>query len=112
MLLNNIINSPSVSTSRSTLDHQKLLNVGVLIQSPQEKHFSKWMLCATVLFIIYLLNILIGKAALVWNLEVLSSILIGDVAEFLLLLLAIVFFTVEILRLERLRQPDNSQVNH
>ena len=78
----------------------------------EKQYRSKWMLCATVLFIIYLLNILIGKAALVWNLEVLSSILIGDVAEFLLLLLAIVFFTVEILRLERLRQPDNSQVNH
>ena len=112
MLLNNIINSPSVSMHRNTLDHQKLLNFGVLIQSPQEKYFSKWMFCTSILFGIYLLQVVIGKAALVWNLEVLSSILIGDVAEFLLLLLAIVFFTVEILRLERLRQPDNSQINH
>ena len=64
---------------------------------------AKWMLCSSISFGIYLLNILLGKAALAWNLSILSPVLMGDLTEFLLLLLAIVFFTIEVLKHEYLR---------
>ena len=72
-----------------------------------EKRYSKRMFCSFVLFIIYLSNILLGKAALVWNIDKLLPVLMGDIAEFLILLSSIFFFTIEVLKREYLREQSH-----
>ena len=68
---------------------------------------GKWMLCSFILFSIYLLNMLLGKAILAWNLNLPLSILMGEVTEFLTLLLAIVCFSIEVLKHESLREQSH-----
>jgi len=51
------------------------------------------------LFGLFLLNVLLGKAALQFEFEPILQI--GDVGEFLLLLAAVICFVIEILRRER-----------
>ena len=58
-----------------------------------------WWLTATgVLFGLFLLNVLLGKAALLYGFE--SILQIGDVGEFLILFAAVVCFVIEVLRSE------------
>ncbi len=64
-----------------------------------------WCLVSTgVLFGLFLLNIFLGKAALLFDMEPILSI--GDVGEFLILLAAVVFFVIEVLRLESQESKD------
>ena len=51
-----------------------------------------------VLFGLFILDILLGKMALVFDTEPILSA--GDVGEFLLLLAAVIFFVIEVLRQE------------
>ena len=51
------------------------------------------------LFLLFVLNVLLGKAALLFEFE--PFLQIGDVGEFLLLLAAVICFVIEILRRER-----------
>ncbi len=57
-----------------------------------------YLVSAGVLFGLFLLNIFLGKAALIFDKEPILSL--GDVGEFLILLAAVVFFVIEVLRLE------------
>lgn len=58
-----------------------------------------WFLVTSgVLFGIYLLNIILGKAALLADSEPIFAL--GDVGEFLALLGAMIFFVIEVLRRE------------
>jgi hypothetical protein len=64
-----------------------------------KKRSHIWFLVsASVLFALFLLNILLGKAALLFEMEPILSI--GDVGEFLILLAAVIFFVMEVLRRE------------
>ena len=63
------------------------------------KRADAWYLAgAGVLFGLFLLNIFLGKAALVF--DTVPNLSVGDIGEFLLLLGAVVFFVIEVLRLE------------
>ncbi len=69
-----------------------------------KKRTDIWFLAtAGALFGLYLLNIFLGKAALAFEMEPILPI--GDVGEFLILLAAVIFFVIEVLRLE-LQQSD------
>lgn len=57
-----------------------------------------FLVIAGVLFGLFLLNIFMGKAALVFNIKPILAI--SDVGEFLILLGAVVFFVIEVLRRE------------
>lgn len=57
-----------------------------------------YLVTAGVLFGLFLINIFLGKAALLFDTEPILSL--GDVGEFLILLAAVVFFVIEVLRLE------------
>ena len=58
-----------------------------------------WILVsAGVLFGLFLLNILLGKAALVFDIKPILAV--GDVGEFLILLAAVICFVIVVLRLE------------
>ena len=52
------------------------------------------------LFALFLANVVLGKAQLIYGWQL--PFLLGDLAEFLLLLVTAVFFTLAILRRERL----------
>lgn len=63
------------------------------------KRSDIWFLVsAGVLFGLFLLNIFLGKAALVFEME--PILLIGDVGEFLILLAAVIFFIIVVLHRE------------
>lgn len=57
-----------------------------------------WLSIAGVLFGVFLLNIFLGKAALLFDTEPIMAV--GDVGEFLLLLAAVICFVIEVLRQE------------
>jgi len=63
------------------------------------------LLSSGVFFGWFLLNIFLGKAALVFDME--PVLTVGDVGEFLILLIAVICFVVEILR----RESHQSEVN-
>ncbi len=64
-----------------------------------KKRSDTWYLAsAGILFGLFLLNIFLGKAALVFDMEPILTI--GDVGEFLILLAAVIFFVIVVLRLE------------
>lgn len=56
------------------------------------------LVSAGVLFGLFLLNIFVGKAALLFDMEPILTI--GDVGEFLILLAAVICFVIVVLRLE------------
>ena len=63
------------------------------------KRFDIWFLVsAGVLFGLFLLNIFLGKAALLLDMEPILTI--GDVGEFLILLAAVICFVIVVLRRE------------
>ncbi len=62
---------------------------------------------AGVLFGLFLLNIFLGKAALVFGMEPVMTV--GDVGEFLLLLAAVICFMIEVLRQESQRSGPKTQ---
>ena len=63
------------------------------------KRFDIWCLVsAGILFGLFLLNIFLGKAALLLDMEPILTV--GDVGEFLILLAAVICFIIEVLRLE------------
>ncbi len=63
------------------------------------KRSDTWFLVsAGVLFGLFLLNIFVGKAALIFDMEPILTI--GDVGEFLILLAAIICFVIGVLHLE------------
>lgn len=64
----------------------------------KEKRKAGWLICSGVLFGFFLLNIFLGKAALV--LEQDRFLELSDVEEFLLLFLAVICFVIEVLRRE------------
>jgi hypothetical protein len=57
-----------------------------------------YLVVAGALFGLFVLDVLLGKAALVYGFKPILKL--GDVGEFLTLLAAIIFFTVEVLRRE------------
>ena len=64
-----------------------------------KKRSDTWFLVsAGVLFGLFLLNIFLGKAALIFDMEPILTI--GDVGEFLILLAAIICFVIVVLHLE------------
>ena len=62
-----------------------------------------------ILFGVFVLNILLGKAAIAFAWEGLP--LLSDVAEFLLLLVAMVIFVVAALQREAAREPKAEQTD-
>jgi hypothetical protein len=61
--------------------------------------FDFWCLTTTgILFGLFVLNVLLGKAALSFGFE--PIVQIGDVGEFLVLFAAVIVFVVEVLRRE------------
>jgi heme A synthase len=60
---------------------------------------SKFLILFVVLFAVFLGNIVLGKAQLVFGWDL--PFLLGDIAEFLLLLTAAIFFTLAVLKKER-----------
>ena len=64
-----------------------------------KKRFDIWFLVsAGVLFGLFLLNIFLGKAALIFDMK--PIVTLGDVGEFLILLAAVVCFVIVVLRME------------
>ncbi len=60
---------------------------------------NRWFLYSSgLLFGLFLLNVLLGKAALVFEMKL--TFLLGDVGEFVILLAAVVCFVAEALRRE------------
>jgi hypothetical protein len=57
-----------------------------------------YLLTSGILFGLFLLDILLGKVALINDTK--PMVAAGDVGEFLLLLGAVIFFVIEVLRLE------------
>jgi len=57
-----------------------------------------YLVSAGVLFGLFLLNIFVGKAALLFDMEPILTI--GDVGEFVILLAAVISFVIVVLRLE------------
>ncbi|MDH3673288.1 MAG: hypothetical protein OES46_19350 [Gammaproteobacteria bacterium] len=57
-----------------------------------------YLVSAGVLFGLFLLNIFLGKAALLFDMEPILTI--GDVGEFVILLAAVICFVIVVLRLE------------
>ena len=57
-----------------------------------------WIASAGILFGLFLLNVLLGKAALLFEFE--PPVQIGDVGEFMVLFAAIICFVIEVLRRE------------
>ena len=57
-----------------------------------------YLIIAGILFGLFLLNIVLGKAALVAGTEPILSV--GDVGEFLILLAAVIFFVIVVLHRE------------
>jgi hypothetical protein len=69
-----------------------------------KKRSDTWFLVsAGVLFGLFLLNIFVGKAALLFDMEPILTI--GDVGEFVILLAAVICFVIVVLHLE-LQQSD------
>ncbi len=66
-----------------------------------------FLVSAGVLFGLFLLNIFLGKAALVFGME--PVLTVGDVGEFLLLLAAVICFMIEVLRQESQRSGTKTQ---
>jgi len=66
-----------------------------------------FLVSAGVLFGLFLLNIFLGKAALVYNMEPILTV--GDVGEFLILLAAVICFMIEVLRLESRKSGDKTK---
>ncbi len=63
------------------------------------KRVDFWILAATgLLFGSFVLNVLLGKAALLYGFDPILQF--GDVGEFLILLVAIIAFVIEVLRRE------------
>ncbi len=62
-----------------------------------------YLVSAGVLFGLFLLNILLGKAALLFDMKPILTV--GDVGEFIILLAAVICFVIEALRREA-RQSD------
>ena len=57
-----------------------------------------FLVSAGVLFGLFLLNIFLGKAALIFDMK--PIVTLGDVGEFLILLAAVVCFVIVVLRME------------
>ena len=66
-----------------------------------------FLVSAGILFLLFLLNIFLGKAALVFNMEPIFTV--GDVGEFLILLAAVICFMIEVLRLESQKSGDKTK---
>jgi heme A synthase len=67
---------------------------------------GRYLTVFLVLFGLFTLNVLLGKAGIQFGWDV--PFLLGDVAEFLLLLVAAVFLMLAALRRERDRPGDNT----
>ena len=65
-----------------------------------------FLVSAGILFGLFLLNIFLGKAALVFGME--PVLTVGDVGEFLILLAAVICFMIEVLRLESQKSGDKT----
>ena len=57
-----------------------------------------YLVAAGALFGLFVLDVLLGKAALTYEFEPILKL--GDVGEFLVLLAAVIFFMIEVLRRE------------
>ncbi|MFT5117379.1 MAG: hypothetical protein ACI9NY_000908 [Kiritimatiellia bacterium] len=57
-----------------------------------------WLYVSCLFFVLLFLNVIVGKLVVFYNLD--SSFFLGDVGEFLLLLVAVVFFVVGVLKRE------------
>ncbi|MCP3686932.1 MAG: hypothetical protein GY784_00840 [Gammaproteobacteria bacterium] len=66
-----------------------------------------FMVSASILFGLFLLNIFLGKAALVFDFE--PVLTVDDVGEFLLLLAAVICFMIEVLRQESRKSDVETQ---
>ncbi len=66
-----------------------------------------WLFGSWALFGLFLLNILLGKAALLFKME--PILLFGDVGEFVILLAAVVCFVAEALRRESQEVAKNTK---
>lgn len=70
-----------------------------VVDSRSERRSRLLMAAAALLFALFALNVLLGKARVVFALEL--PFLLRDVAEFLLLLLSALFFTLAALAREK-----------
>ncbi len=75
-----------------------------------KKRSDIWYLVgAGVLFGLFLLNIFLGKAALVFDIKPILAV--GDVGEFLILLAAIICFVIVVLRRESQKNVETKSAN-
>ncbi len=75
------------------------------------KRTDVWYLVISgILFGLFLLDILLGKVALLYDTK--PVVAAGDVGEFLLLLGAVVFFVIEVLRLEFQKSGTKKEAVH
>ena len=66
-----------------------------------------FLVSAAILFGLFLLNIFLGKAVLVFGMD--PVLTVGDVGEFLILLAAVICFMIEVLRQESQRSDEKPQ---
>ncbi len=70
---------------------------------------TRWLLAAGALFVVFVANILLGKAALSPDFQ--APFLLSDVQEFLLLFGAIICFIAGVLCREAERESSNHQLD-